>query len=71
MGLRDDYWTPERTKAFWDEMKICKGQRADGKDGKCIDSQRHNRGCVGCAIGDGGLYEPDLLDEGGPLESGS
>jgi hypothetical protein len=57
------YWTPERTKAFWEEMKICKGARADGKDGKCIDPDRHNLGCVNCPIGDGGLYEPEAINE--------
>lgn len=55
-------WTPEEYKKFWEEMKICKGQRKDGRDGKCIDSCRHNLGCVGCMIGDGGLFEPDPLE---------
>jgi hypothetical protein len=56
-------WTPEMEKAFWEEMKICKGQRKDGKDGKCISLSTHNRGCVGCPIGDGGLYEPEALEQ--------
>ena len=55
-------FTPEEYKAFWEEMKICKGMRADGADGKCIDSHRHNLGCVGCPIGDGGLFEPEKLE---------
>lgn len=61
MSFSDSYWTPETTAAFWKKMKICKGQRADGQDGRCIEPQRHNLGCVGCPIGDGGLYEPELL----------
>lgn len=55
-------WTPEEYEAFWAEMKICKGQRSDGKDGKCPDPERHNLGCVGCMIGDGGLFEPEPLE---------
>ncbi len=55
-------FNPEKEKAFWEEMKICRGMRADGADGRCIDSQRHNLGCVGCPIGDGGLFEPEKLE---------
>lgn len=56
-------WTPEQEKAFREEMKICKGQRVDGKDGKCIDPDKHNLGCWCCPIGDGGPFEPEALDE--------
>lgn len=57
--------TPEQEAAFWESMKVCKGMRSDGKDGKCIDITRHNLGCVGCLIGDGGLFEPEpLIEEG-------
>ncbi len=55
--------TPEKYKAFWEKMKICRGMRADGADGKCIDTQRHNLGCVGCPIGDAGLFEPERLED--------
>lgn len=55
-------WTPEEWDAFWAEMKICKGHRADGRDGRCIDSQRHNLGCVACPIGDAGLFEPEAIE---------
>lgn len=53
--------TPEKETAFWERMKIYKGMRSDGKDGKCIDVTRHNLGCVACPIGDGGLFEPEPL----------
>lgn len=56
----DKYWTPENEKAFWKEMKICKGSRADGKDGKCVDVDAHNHGCIGCYI-EAGLAEPKEL----------
>lgn len=56
-------WSEEQEKEFWESMKICKGQRADGKDGRCINVHKHNAGCYCCDIGDGGLYEPELLEE--------
>lgn len=56
----DKYWTPEKEKEFWERMKICKGERADGKDGKCIDVNKHNLGCYCCPV-EAGLYEPEEL----------
>ncbi|MDD4566084.1 MAG: hypothetical protein PHE79_11500 [Eubacteriales bacterium] len=61
MSFLDKYRTPESEKAFWESMKICKGQRKDGKDGKCISPLTHNLSCVGCLIGDAGLFEPEEL----------
>lgn len=55
-------WTPEEYRTFEDEMKICKGRRNDGKDGKCINTHLHNLGCVGCMIGDGRLFEPEAIE---------
>lgn len=62
MSFSDNYWTPEAIKAFQEEMKICKGQRDDGKDGQCISPNMHNLGCVGCPIGDAGLFEPEAIE---------
>ncbi len=45
---------------FWKEMEVCTGQRSDGKDGQCIDLDRHNHGCWGCAVANG-LYEPPVF----------
>ncbi len=47
-------------KKFWKEMGICAYQHSDGKDGQCIDLDRHNHGCWGCPISEG-LYEPPVL----------
>lgn len=57
----DIYFNDEEVILFWKEMYTCKGQRKDGKDGKCINVNMHNHGCFGCIIGDGGLCEPELL----------
>jgi hypothetical protein len=54
-------WTPEQEKAFREEMKICKGMRADGRDGKCCFPYIHNLGCVGCGV-EAGLFEPEALE---------
>lgn len=61
MNWETDYWTPEKVKAFQEEMSVCKGMRADGKDGKCIDPERHNLGCVNCLVA-ADLCEPDPLN---------
>jgi hypothetical protein len=63
----DKHWTPEDEKTFWEDektflerMKICKGKRKDGKDGKCTNVYNHNGGCWTCPI-ENGLYEPEEL----------
>ncbi len=47
---------------FWKEMEVCAVQRSDGKDGQCIDLERHIFACKGCAVAEG-FTEPPVPKE--------